>query len=64
MIAALDGACDLTDPALDQCAVGNAECRIDGTAKCLCKATHYVKSSGCTISKTRNIYMLLFVSFK
>ncbi|CAC5394664.1 unnamed protein product [Mytilus coruscus] len=53
-VAALDGTCDATDSALDQCAVTNSECRIDGTAKCLCKATHYVKNSACTIRKNPN----------
>ncbi|CAC5385278.1 unnamed protein product [Mytilus coruscus] len=50
-VAALDDTCDATDSASDQCAVADAECRIDGTAKCLCKATHYVDAAACTLRK-------------
>ncbi|CAC5391646.1 unnamed protein product [Mytilus coruscus] len=54
-VSALNNACDSTDPASDQCAVAAAECRIEGTAKCLCKATHYVNSAACTIRIKPNI---------
>lgn len=47
--------CDATDPATDQCDVADSECRVDGTAQCLCKATHYTDSTACTISKPKTI---------
>ncbi|XP_071129991.1 cell death abnormality protein 1-like [Mytilus edulis] len=48
---ALKGACDTSDSFSHQCAVANAECRNEGTDKCLCKATHYVKGAACEIRK-------------
>ncbi|CAG2228685.1 unnamed protein product [Mytilus edulis] len=46
-IAALEDSCVASDPAPDECAVDNAECR---TAKCQCKVTHYVNVAACAIS--------------
>lgn len=54
-IAGLDGPCVASEPAPDQCAVENAECKTNGTAKCQCKVTHYVNVAACTISKARHI---------
>lgn len=51
-IAALEDSCVASDPAPDQCAVDNAECR---TAKCQCKVTHYVNVAACAISKAKHI---------
>ncbi|CAG2228686.1 unnamed protein product [Mytilus edulis] len=46
----LDGTCDTTDSATDQCSVVDTECRDDGTeSKCLCKTTHYSDGSACVI---------------
>ncbi|XP_071132921.1 adhesive plaque matrix protein 2-like [Mytilus edulis] len=51
-IAALNGPCVASDPAPDQCAVDNAECITNGTAKCQCKVTHYVNVAACAIRKS------------
>ncbi|VDI58693.1 Hypothetical predicted protein [Mytilus galloprovincialis] len=49
-IAALNDACDATDPSPGQCAKDNSECRIDGSGgKCLCKTTHYTDGGNCVI---------------
>ncbi|XP_063446871.1 protein draper-like [Mytilus trossulus] len=54
-IAALNDTCVVSEPAPDQCAVDNAECRTDGTAKCQCKVTHYVNVAACTIRKSPKV---------
>lgn len=54
VVAALNGVCDATDSAADQCDIADSECRVDGTSKCLCKTTHYVDVTACTTSKTRH----------
>lgn len=56
----MDATCVATETAADQCAVTNSECRNDGAgSKCLCKTSHYKDGTGCVISKTCNINMLL-----
>lgn len=52
---ALNGNCDVTDTAPDQCSVANSACRDDGTGtdKCLCETTHYENAGACELSKTR-----------
>lgn len=50
----LDGTCDSTDSATDQCSVADTECRNDGagTDKCLCETTFYPDGGTCVTSNT------------
>ena len=50
---AINGVCDMTDTATDQCSVANTACSDDGagTKKCLCKSDYYESSGTCADSK-------------
>ncbi|CAC5392731.1 unnamed protein product [Mytilus coruscus] len=50
----LEHTCDATQSASDQCIPTNSECRMDGTARCLCKTTYYAFRRVCRIRKSPN----------